>query len=181
MHDVSTSEARAAAVRLPHPSAPDVLDAGGEDHVREHAVRPLAAVQRPHLVGHHRDSWRASPIAMKHESHSHWCGYSDDEGQVQVSRWFRASTASRTRSTTLGARRWSRTVRRGVHSAAATGRSPATVVRRMYRRCPLESAITMCCTDRLSHMATSPTSQCHRHVNCVSVAWAGEEHHEERP
>ena len=36
---------------LPHPPAPDVVGARGEDHVRDHAVGPLAAQERAQLVG----------------------------------------------------------------------------------------------------------------------------------
>ena len=36
---------------LPHPPAPDVVGARGEDHVRHHAVGPLAAQERAQLVG----------------------------------------------------------------------------------------------------------------------------------
>ena len=76
-------------------AAPDVLHARREDHVRQHAVGPLAAEQRAELAGRARAGrTRASPMAMKHESHSHWCGYSDDDGHVQVPRLIlRASTA----------------------------------------------------------------------------------------
>ena len=37
--------------RLPHASAADVVGGLGEDHVRQHAVRPLAAEQRAQLAG----------------------------------------------------------------------------------------------------------------------------------
>ena len=40
-----------AGLRTPHPSTADVTRAVGEDHVREHPVRPLTAEQRAQLVG----------------------------------------------------------------------------------------------------------------------------------
>ena len=56
--------------------------------------------------------------------------------------------------------------------AAGIGRSPATVVRCMKRRWPVKSAIAMCCTHRLSHIARSPTSQRQRHVNAGWTEWS---------
>ena len=52
MH-VGRDVARRAGVasRPPHPSTPDVTRAVGEDHVREHPVRPLTAEQRAQLAG----------------------------------------------------------------------------------------------------------------------------------
>ena len=45
----------------------------------------------------------------------------------------------------------------------------------MNRRWPVKSAIAMCCTQRLSQKATSPTSQRHRHVSSVRVLCVGQE------
>ena len=76
MQVVATSRgAPARVLRPPDASAADVARAVGEDHVREHAVGPLPAEQRAQLVGGARcGSKRAMPMAVKHESHSHWCG-----------------------------------------------------------------------------------------------------------
>ncbi len=46
----------------------------GEDHVRQHPVGPLPAEQGAQLLGGAGGSTWASPMAVKHESHSHWWG-----------------------------------------------------------------------------------------------------------